>query len=455
MIASWTNPRPIGRPGPSLPEPTSFRIRTASTSRWTIVVLLAVCIVSGIAALQPTVAILLIGLTVLALLLYRAGPDASLVWLLLLPWQFLPGVSANILYNPWLWAGIVRLIWAAQKSPHRSPSFVIGVITLPMAYVFYSVVFGVESYSLLYWTLPTLVLSASFYVKGIDIDRVGAALYKVGIVCSTLTLLEFVSSMSLNAILASSSQVAQYLASDRALGPTGNPLFTSSILIVSFFFVPPHKRSSPWMQALIVVAILVTGSKSAVIALLAGVVFSLYQYGLKRMLGLVASLGLLMTGALYFRPKSVEAAFARFSVFGRLNDFDPDRAFTLDFVLGRIYEHPFGGVPVGSVLEDKMRGSPVEGGSQYGIESTWLAMAADIGLIPIVLVFLCLCLTVVRAFGVRSSPALLALVISLFFWNGFFGAWVIAPLWVILLAFSDGCRRRQTMTHYTGLREHA
>lgn len=447
MIAFSTKRRPFGgretiefgRAPAIVPVPAS--------KGSTVVVLCVVSLFSAVAALQPLGAILMIGAIILALLLYRAGPDGSLVWLLLLPWQFLPGISANILYNPWLWIGIVRLVWASREAPHRSPGFVLGVTTLPAAYLLYSVLFGVESYSLLYWTIPTIVLFVSFFVKGLNVERVAKSLYEVGILCSALTLLEFVSGISTNAFLASSSQVAQYLASDRALGPTGNPLFTSSILIVSFFFVPPHRRFSPWVQALILVAILVTGSKSAVIALLVGVSFSLYQYGVKRILGLVATLALLMAGALYFVPGSVAAASARFSVFGSLDDFDPDRAFTLDFVLSRILERPFGGVPVGSVLEDKMRGTPVEGGAQYGIESTWLAMAADIGVLPILLVFLVLCITVIRTFRSRSAPAILALAASLFFWNGLFGAWVVAPLWVILLALSDRSSSHNLISH--------
>lgn len=390
--------------------------------------------IATLGALRPVLGALVVAGGVFAVMLARLGRDASLVWLLVVPWQFIPGIDANILLNPWLWVAVVRLLTARRLDEQRPTKLALAIaILLPVSYLLEWLFFGVSEPSLLLWMVPYIPLAVSFALVPPNPGVIQRHLFYVGVAMAALLFLEAMAGLSSNFFIQSNASVQEYLRSERALGSAGNPLFTSSILIVAFFLAPNAYIWSRLAQAAILVAALLTGSKSAVIGLAVGVLLLAISKGLKRFAAASVGVLVVLLGIQAAADSAFKHIFQRFAVFSDLRTSDPDRAFTTDFVMNWLQLYPFGGTPIGSALIDKRLLSPVSGGSRFGIESTWLAMAADTG---VVLVGVSLVLIVMHVFRNRADPkaeSLLAFTVSLFFWNGLFGAWVIAPLFLLLV----------------------
>ncbi|MFJ4267044.1 O-antigen ligase family protein [Paenarthrobacter nicotinovorans] len=307
-----------------------------------------------------------------------------------------------------------------------------AVVTLATSYIVAALLFGVAEPSLMTWLIPFIPLAFSLIVVPPDFSVVCKHLYIVGLIMAVLVIAESVSGLSFNDLLRSNLSVQEYLRSGRALGSTGNPLFTSSVLLVSFFMPFRSNAASMAGRVVIVAAIVLTGSKSAVIGLALGLLLFALSKGFKRFaisLGIIAAM---LTVFQFVLDTAFNGIFRRFAVFSDLRTSDPDRAFTTEFVLSWIRQHPAGGTPVGSALIDKRILSPVAGGSRFGIESTWLAMAADSGIFFVGIALLLFGLHCVKYRSLPTSQALFALTVSLFFWNGLYGSWVITPLLLVI-----------------------
>lgn len=393
---------------------------------------------SVLVSFSPTLGLLaLMGLAACVCVL-RIGWDRSLVWSLLIPWQLLPFIKANILLNPWLWIAIFRLLSKKTHVGGRNCHWSTNVLVFapPFAYIASAAIFGVDAVSLLYWTIPALAMGASFVLRRPDPEVLRGSLFGVGCMFTLLVIVEFVTDLSFNAFIADVPGVRDYLRGSRALGPAGNPLFSSAVLLVTFFAIPRNLKFGNWVRALFIVAIIMTGSKSAVIGLAVGLPIAVFALGLKRSFGLAFSLLAGVFLLITTLPTAAQALSERYAVFENLQESDPDRAFTTRFVLQSILERPMGGLPIGRVLLEKQLRSPVANGDIFGIESTWLAMASDVGAGVVIVLALVVCWRLLSAFRKWESVALFALFVSLFFWNGFYGAWIIIPLWVCL-AFCD------------------
>ncbi|MBT2596625.1 O-antigen ligase family protein [Arthrobacter sp. ISL-72] len=383
---------------------------------------------------RPMQAALAVAGLIFAFVVARLGIDAPLVWLLIGPWQFVPGVDANILLNPFLWVALIRLLVARRTNPHRPKRLGLSIVAiLPISYLVEWLFFGVAEPSLLLWMLPYIPLALSLALVPPNPAVLQRHLFYVGIATALFVVVEASLGWSLNSLMQSNISVQEYLRSGRALGPTGNPLFTSSILMVAFFLPP---RPAFWMrisQGIILVATILTGSKSAVIGLAVGVLVLAISKGVKRFaitsVGVLAGLLAVQVAA----DSTFSNIFQRFAVFSDLRTSDPDRAFTTDFVFDWLQKHPLGGTPIGAALIDKRLLSPVSGGSRFGIESTWLAMAADTGIVFIGLCLFLMLVYVLRHRADAKAQALFGFAVSLFFWNGLFGAWLIGPMMLILL----------------------
>lgn len=402
-----------------------------------IIVALALLLTGGVAslaAIRPVLGAVAVAGGLFAVVLVRLGRDASLVWLLVVPWQFVPGIDANIIFNPWLWVALIRLMTARRLHGHSPTKMSLAIVVLlPASYLLEWLFFGVSEPSLLLWMIPYIPLAVSFALVPPDPTVIQRHLFYVGVAMAALVLLEATTGLSLNHYLESSLSVQEYLQSGRALGPTGNPLFTSSVLMIAFFLPPNGYIWSRLAQAAILIAALLTGSKSALIGLAVGVLLLAISKGLKRFVASSVVILVVLLGVQSAADSAFNNVFQRFAVFSDLRTSDPDRAFTTDFILNWLQTHPFGGTPIGAALIDKRLLSPVSGGSRFGIESTWLAVAADTG---VVLVGLCLVLIGIHALRYRADPkahAVLAFAVSLFFWNGLYGAWVIGPLLLLLV----------------------
>lgn len=404
---------------------------------WLLVCTVAILVTVGIgvlAALEPLkAALLLVGL-IGAAAAFRMGPDAPIIWMLIVPWQFIPGINANILFNPWLWFAIVRILSARRLEDAKPGRIAIGLaVILPASYLIEWLFFGVYEPSLLLWMVPYVPLAVSMIIVPPRISAVKNHLFLAGALTAILTVLESLFSLSSNFLIDSNLSVQEYLRSDRALGTTGNPLFTSSILLVAFFLAPRGGLITRLAQASILAAVVLTGSKSALIGLAAGFLVMAISKGVKRFSLTGAALLTSVSIVQVLADSTSSNVFQRYAVFSDLRTSDPDRAFTTDFVFSWLSSHPLGGTPVGAALIEKRLLSPVNGGSRFGIESTWLAMAADTGLI---LIGLFLVLAMCHVLSNRPEPiaqALFALIISLSFWNGLYGAWVITPLLLLLI----------------------
>lgn len=404
-----------------------------------VVVGLAILLTSGIATLgvfKPLLGALAVAGGVFAVVLARVGRDASLVWLLVVPWQFIPGIDANILFNPWLWVAFIRLLTARRRDEEPPTKIVLLIVgLLPAGYLVEWLFFGVNEPSLLLWMVPYIPLAVSLAIVPPSPAVIQRHLFYAGVAMAVLVLLESTVGLSLNSLIQSNLSVQEYLRSGRALGSAGNPLFTSSILMVAFFLPPNASIWTRLAQAAILAASLLTGSKSAVIGLAVGVLLLAISKGLKRFAAASAGILFVLLGIQAAADSAFRNVFQRFAVFSDLRTSDPDRAFTTDFVLNWVQIHPFGGTPIGAALVDKRLLSPVSGGSRFGIESTWLALAADTGIFFVGLSLLLIVVHVIRSRADPKAQALCALAVSLFFWNGLFGAWVIGPL-LLLLALS-------------------
>lgn len=388
----------------------------------------------ALAGFRPSLALAAIAGAVLVFVLVRLGRDASLIWLLVIPWQFLPGVSANILLNPWLWAALMRLATARRVDIASSSKLATtAVFLLPASYLLSGVFFGVAEPSLMTWIFSYLPLAMSLTLVPPNADLVRRHMFYLGVLMAVLVIIEAITGFSSNQLIQSNISVQEYMRSGRSLGITGNPLFTSSVLMVAFFLPPKTNMHSMIGRLLIVLAIVLTGSKSAIIGLVLGALLFAVSGGLRQLAMTTGVIIGVLVGLQTAADHAFGGIFRRFAVFSDLRNSDPDRAFTTDFVWNWIGLHPAGGNPIGSALIDKRMLSPVAGGSRFGIESTWLAMAADCGAIMIGLSLLLVGAYTIRHRFSATVQALFALVVSLFFWNGLFGAWIITPLFLLLV----------------------
>lgn len=375
----------------------------------------------------------IIACIILAAMILKFGIDTVMVWFLLIPWQFLPGVNANILFNPWLWLGLLRIAFSLRRvRPKWNWRLFCLVILPPVSYIVGAFSWGIRESSLLSWTAPCLILAISFWLLPPNAEKVRGNLVLVGGIFAFMTILEFLTDLSLNTLLAASPSVSDYLRGSRALGPAGNPLFTSAVLLVSFFAVPNNGRLWNVLRVIIVIAIIATGSKSALLGLCAGLVFAIWKLGLRNIFGFVLIGASTAIIAVSYFPSQASSILRRFTVFENLREADPDRAFATRLVLERVEERPFGGAPIGTVLREKQLFSPVPGGNRFGIESSWLAMISDVGLVAIILIAVALLYKLLAEKANWAVAGLVAFFVSLFFWNGLFGAWVVIPLWVLL-----------------------
>lgn len=405
-----------------------------STTLVTISACLATVGLGVLVSLSSTLGVMALAGLLACACVWRIGWDRALVWSLLIPWQFLPFIKANILLNPWLWLAFFRLLSTKPNFQGGTWHWGTGLLVFapPFAYLASAALFGVDAISLLYWTLPALALGVSFVVRKPDPKLLRDSLFGVGCLFAVLVIVEFTTDVSFNLLLADVPGVRDYLRGTRALGPAGNPLFSSAVLLAAFFAIPRQLRFGNVVRAIFIVAIIMTGSKSAIIGLAVGLPIAVFALGLKRSVGLAFSLAAGAFVLLTTLPSAAQALAERYSVFENLQESDPDRAFTTRFVLQSVVERPLGGLPIGRVLLEKQLRSPVANGDIFGIESTWLAMASDVGAVVVIVVALVVCWRLISAFHRWESVALFALFVSLFFWNGFFGAWVIIPIWICL-----------------------
>ncbi|MDQ0620116.1 hypothetical protein [Arthrobacter globiformis] len=403
----------------------------------TITAIVVVCVLIGF---FPKFGIAILGLLAGTGLLILLGFDRSFVWLFLIPWQFLPFINASMIFNPWIWLAVLRLFSRKGEQPPVSKWMVSILVFLPaVAYVVTSLLWGAAESSLLVWVVPCVSIGISFLVRPPDSELMRRHLFLVGCVYAVLIIIEYVTDLSSNNLLADVPGVRDYLRSTRALGPAGNPLFSSAILLVAIFAIPKDLRYANVMRSIFIVALIMTGSKSALIGLVVGLLVAMYSLGIRRSVALITGSVVAFFLFVTALPSAAASLALRFSVFENLRDADPDRAFTTEFVLNSLRERPFGGVPLGSVLTAKRIHSPVQNGDRFGIESSWLAMASDVGVVVVFLIGFAVILKLVKNWRQWESVALLALYASLYFWNGWYGAWVIIPLWCCL-AFSQTSR---------------
>ncbi|MDR7083178.1 hypothetical protein J2X01_002471 [Arthrobacter ginsengisoli] len=397
-----------------------------------IVVTIVVSVSTGISS---NIALAVLAVAFGGLLVWRLGLDRAFIWALLIPWQFLPFIKANILLNPWIWIALLRLLSKTKPHDSRPPAWTIVMLVFlaPSAYLGSSLLFGIDETSLLMWVIPAVIVGFSFLLRPPDSTLMRRQIVLVGGVYTLLTIVEFITDISFNNLLADVPGVSDYLRSSRSLGPAGNPLFSSAVLLVVFFAIPRSMRFANTMRALVILAIVMTGSKSALIGLAVALPVAVFSLGIRRSFGLIASSALGAVLILTTLPTAATALLDRFSVFENLQESDPDRAFTTDFVLGSILENPLGGIPIGSVLVEKQLRSPVENGDRFGIESTWLALMSDVGVFVFILIAVSVAYRLIENFKQWESVGILALFVSLFFWNGWYGAWVIIPLWSCLV----------------------
>ncbi len=399
----------------------------------------ALTIVLGIGiGLSTTLGVVVLVFSAGALAVWRLGLDRAFVWSLLIPWQFIPFIQTNILFNPWIWLALSRFFVKRAPGVSSRQNWTVAVLALvpSFAYLGYALVFGVAAAGFLIWTIPALVIGISFFYRPPDTKATRQDLFLVGAIFSILIIVEFITDVSSNNLLSGVPGISDYLRSSRALGPAGNPLFSSSVLLVSFFAIPDRLKYANVYRALCLSAILMTGSKSAIIGLAIALPIAIFSLGIKKSVGLVMTLALGLFLLITSVPSAANSLIARFAVFDNLQKSDPDRAFTTSFVTEKIIENPLGGLSIGSVLAEKQLRSPVENGDRFGIESSWLAMASDVGLLVVLLVLVAVIWRLIVRFRQWETVALLALFVSLFFWNGWYGAWLVIPLWCCVV-FSD------------------
>lgn len=413
------------------------------------VTLLLIIAVSVLIGFSPKYAIAFLLSVTSICLLFLLGPDKSFVWLLLVPWQFLPFISTNMAFNPWIWLAVLRLFSRRSGHPQASNWMTAVLVFVPAAaYAATSLLWGTSESSLLLWVVPCLAIGVSFLIRPPDSELIRRHIFLLGCVYATLVVVEYVTDLSFNSLLADVPGVRDYLRSTRALGPAGNPLFSSAVLLVSIFAIPRDMRFANVIRSIFIVALIMTGSKSALIGLVVGLLVAMFSLGLRRSFALISGSILALFLLVTALPSAAASLALRFSVFENLQDSDPDRAFTTGFVMNALRESPLGGRPIGSVLTAKRIHSPVENGDKFGIESSWLAMASDVGIVVVLLLSIGVIWRVVRKSQQWESVALLALYISLYFWNGWYGAWVIIPLWCCLV-FSESGQRLESARSFS------
>jgi hypothetical protein len=365
------------------------------------------------------------------------APETVLVGSLIIPWQFLPGVHSSVFLNPFPFVAIAYGVGAAILRPRgarRLRSLGLGLL-LPIGPAISAVHNGVVERSLLYWIPSYVSMSAAVWLYPPVVKALSKAMIWAGALVSVEAIAEVAGFNLFRHLLASNPTTASYLVDTtfRAIGPLGNPLFTAAFLVVAICFVglAELRRSFIKMVLLLLLSfgIVVTGSKSGVIALLAAVAYLVFRGGQKRVrqiLGVGAVLFALGLG----HVAGIENLTSRLAQLTHLSTSDPDRVFTARFVGNEIKTHFVGGQAIGQVEDEKMALSPAPGGSQYGIESTWLGIGADGGGLILTIYFVglaCSC----RRRNAALIAGLIALTTDLLFWNAI-GAWPTMNLYALM-----------------------